>query len=112
MPLSIQYAVLHTKAVRRAGYKGNPLTQGVKLFEQILKQRSGMVLSQHEYDEVWKLLAYKDKKIRLAIPEMLIELASLKSHNVNIEEFPLSSYQVSDVVITPTKFTVTQHGEK
>lgn len=46
------------------------------------------MLSQHEYDEVWKLLAYKDKKIRLAIPEMLTELASLKSHNVNIEEFP------------------------
>ncbi|MBZ0371789.1 anaerobic dehydrogenase [Acinetobacter baumannii] len=88
LPLSIQYAVLHTKAVRRAGYKGNPLTQGVKLFEQILKQRSGMVLSQHEYDEVWKLVAYKDKKIRLAIPEMLSELASLKSHNVNVEEFP------------------------
>ncbi len=88
MPLSIQYAVLHTKAVRRAGYKGNPLTQGVKLFEQILKQRSGMVLSQHEYDEVWKLVAYKDKKIRLVIPEMLSELARLKSHNVNVEEFP------------------------
>ena len=88
LPLSIQYAVLHTKAVRRAGYKGNPLTQGVKLFEQILKQRSGMVLSQHEYDEVWKLVAYKDKKIHLAIPEMLSELASLKSYNVNVEEFP------------------------
>jgi anaerobic selenocysteine-containing dehydrogenase len=88
LPLSIQYAVLHTKAVRRAGYKGNPLTLGVHLFEQILKQRSGMVLSQHEYDEVWKLVAYKDKKIRLAIPEMLNELARLKSHNVNVEEFP------------------------
>ncbi len=80
--------LLHTKAVRRAGYKGNPLTLGVHLFEQILKQRSGMVLSQHEYDEVWKLVAYKDKKIRLAIPEMLNELARLKSHNVNVEEFP------------------------
>lgn len=111
MPLSIQYAVLHTKAVRRAGYKGNPLTQGVKLFEQILKQRSGMVLSQHEYDEVWKLVAYKDKKIHLAIPEMLSELASLKSYNVNVEEFS-SFCQVNAVVTMPTKFTVTLLGEK
>jgi len=88
LPLSIQYAVLHTKAVRRAGYKGNPLTLGVRLFEQILKQRSGVVLSQHEYDEIWKLVAYKDKKVRLAIPEMLTELANLKNHQVNVEEFP------------------------
>ncbi|MFW1965370.1 molybdopterin oxidoreductase family protein, partial [Acinetobacter baumannii] len=80
LPLYIKYAVLHSKAVRLSVYKGNPLTQGVKLFEQILKQLSGMVLSQHEYDEVWKLVAYKDNKIRLAIPEMLSELASLKSH--------------------------------
>lgn len=88
LPLSIQYSVLHTKAVRRAGYKGNPLTLGVRLFEQILNQRSGVVLSQHEYDEMWKLVAYKDKKIRLVIPEMLSELANLKNHQFSIEEFP------------------------
>ncbi len=71
-----------------------------------------MVLSQHEYDEVWKLVVYKDKKIRLAIPEMLSELASLRSHNVNIEEFPFILLSVNAVAITPTKFTVTLLGEK
>lgn len=112
LPLSIQYAVLHTKAVRRAGYKGNPLTLGVRLFEQILKQRSGVVLSQHEYDEIWKLVAYKDKKIRLAIPEMLAELANLKIIRLMLKNSHSYFYQVSDVAITPIKFTVIQLGEK
>lgn len=89
LPLCMQYAAQHYKAVKQAGYLGNRLNLGVKLFEAILKQRSGIVLSQHEYDDVWNLIAYKDKKIRLAIPEMLIELAQLKQQAAKLSDsFP------------------------
>ena len=75
--------------MKQAGYQGNRLNLGVKLFQAILKQRSGIVLSQHEYDDVWNLIAYKDKKIRLAIPEMLIELAQLKQQATKLSDsFP------------------------
>ncbi|MGB5887392.1 MAG: molybdopterin-dependent oxidoreductase [Acinetobacter venetianus] len=89
LPLCMQYATQHFKAVKQAGYLGNRLNLGVKLFQAILKQRSGIVLSQHEYDDVWNLIAYKDKKIRLAIPEMLIELAQLKQQAAKLSDsFP------------------------
>ncbi|RZG83581.1 molybdopterin-dependent oxidoreductase [Acinetobacter venetianus] len=89
LPLCMQYAAQHYKAVKQAGYQGNRLNLGVKLFQAILKQRSGIVLSQHEYDDVWSLIAYKDKKIRLAIPEMLIELAQLKQQAAKLSDsFP------------------------
>ncbi|USA54290.1 molybdopterin-dependent oxidoreductase [Acinetobacter sp. C32I] len=78
LPLCMQYAAQHYQAVKQAGYVGNRFNLGVKLFEKILQQRSGVVLSEHDYDDVWALIAYKDKKIRLAIPEMFIELAQLK----------------------------------
>ncbi len=89
LPLCMQYAAQHYKAVKQAGYQGNRLNLGVKLFQAILKQRSGIVLSQHEYDDVWSLIEYKDKKIRLAIPEMLIELAQLKQQAAKLSDsFP------------------------
>ncbi|MDM1021351.1 molybdopterin-dependent oxidoreductase [Acinetobacter sp. VNK23] len=86
LPLCMQYAAQHYQAVKQAGYEGNRLNLGVKLFQAILKQRSGVVLSQHDYADVWNLIAYKDKKIRLAIPEMFIELAQLKQQPLTVKE--------------------------
>ncbi|WP_332605030.1 molybdopterin-dependent oxidoreductase [Acinetobacter sp. ESBL14] len=84
LPLCMQYAAQHYQAVKQAGYVGNRLSLGVKLFQNILQQRSGVVLSQHDYADVWELIAYKDKKIRLAIPEMFIELAQLKQGSMTL----------------------------
>ncbi|OBY73024.1 molybdopterin-dependent oxidoreductase [Acinetobacter gyllenbergii] len=84
LPLCMQYAAQHYQAVKQAGYVGNRLNLGVKLFQNILQQRSGVVLSQHDYADVWELIAYKDKKIRLAIPEMFIELAQLKQGSMTL----------------------------
>lgn len=48
-----------------------------------------MILSKHNYDDVWDLVAYKDKKIHLAIPEMLIELAQLNQQTQGTsDQFP------------------------
>ncbi|WP_436897374.1 molybdopterin-dependent oxidoreductase [Acinetobacter gyllenbergii] len=84
LPLCMQYAAQHHQAVKQADYVGNRFNLGVKLFEKILQQRSGVVLSEHDYDDVWALIAYKDKKIRLAIPEMFIELAQLKQSSMTL----------------------------
>ncbi|ENX35214.1 hypothetical protein F889_00881 [Acinetobacter colistiniresistens] len=86
LPLCMQYAAQHYQAVKQAGYVGNRLNLGVKLFQNILQQRSGVVLSQHDYADVWELIAYKDKKIRLAIPEMFIELAQLKQQSLTLTD--------------------------
>ena len=64
LPICMQYAAKHYKAVKQAGYQGNRLNLGAKFFQNILKQRSGVVLSQHDYADVWSLVAYKDQKIR------------------------------------------------
>ncbi|MCH7378752.1 MULTISPECIES: molybdopterin-dependent oxidoreductase [Acinetobacter] len=86
LPLCMQYAAQHYQAVKQAGYEGNRFNLGVKLFQTILQQRSGVVLSQHDYADVWSLIAYKDKKIRLAIPEMFIELAQLKQQSLTLTD--------------------------
>lgn len=86
LPLCMRYVAQHFKAVKQAGYKGNRFTLGIQLFQAILQQRSGVVLSEHEYADVWNLIAYKDKRIRLAIPEMFIELAQLKHQNLTLKD--------------------------
>ena len=90
LPICMQYAAKHYKAVKQAGYQGNRLNLGANLFQNILKQRSGVVLSQHDYADVWSLVAYKDQKIHLAIPEMLTELARLEwqSNTTITDDFP------------------------
>jgi anaerobic selenocysteine-containing dehydrogenase len=77
LPLAAQYAAEHATALRRAGHRGSRLTLGGRLFHAILEQRSGVVMSRHDYEEVWSLVRNPDRKIHLAVPEMLEELGSL-----------------------------------
>lgn len=77
LPLAMQYADRHGAAVRRAGHAGGRRTLGSRLFRAILGQRSGVVLSRHECEEVWNLVRTPDRRIHLAIPEMLAELRQL-----------------------------------
>lgn len=74
LPLSEQFAHQHTKAMRRAGH-----AHGAALFEAILNGRSGVIISQHEYEENWLLLKTPDRRVHLEIPEMLSELRALKA---------------------------------
>lgn len=77
LPLAAQYAAEHAPAVRRAGHRGGRLTLGSRLFDAILEQRAGVVMSRHAYEEVWSLVRNPDRKIHLAIPEMLAAMDSL-----------------------------------
>jgi anaerobic selenocysteine-containing dehydrogenase len=50
---------------------------GDALFDAIVGTRSGVAITEHDYEEVWSLVAHSDRKIRLAIPEMLDWLGRL-----------------------------------
>jgi anaerobic selenocysteine-containing dehydrogenase len=63
--------------VRRAGHKGEDFELGEALFEAILFSHSGVVFSVNEYEDTWKFIKHRDKRIHLEIPEMLKALSLL-----------------------------------
>jgi anaerobic selenocysteine-containing dehydrogenase len=67
------YAKKHKKAVARAGHR-----DGEALFRAILESRSGMILSEHEYQDNWKLIRHPDGMIHLDVDRMLEALAALE----------------------------------
>ena len=84
------YAKLYGKEIIKAGIDTNKKNLGETLFKKIISKPSGICLSKHEYKDVWDLVRYPDKKIRLHIPEMISELNKLSAkltgkHN---REFP------------------------
>jgi anaerobic selenocysteine-containing dehydrogenase len=88
LPMALQYAARHEDAVRRAGHSGRGGALGRALFRAILERRSGVVMSHHEYDEVWRLVRTPDRRIHLEIPEMLRELASLTGESLDSGAYP------------------------
>ncbi len=73
------YAKRHAQAVRRAGIEdSNGKSLGEALFERVLSGRSGTLLSIHRYRDTWSFLRHEDRKIHLAIPEMLEEIRTLE----------------------------------
>ncbi len=75
--LAVGYAERHAAAVRRAGHPGNRLTLGGSLFRAILERRAGTLMSIHTFDDTWSLIRHPDRRIHLAIPEMLDEMRAL-----------------------------------
>jgi formate dehydrogenase len=77
--LAIQAAQAYPESLRRAGYTGaSPLEQGQALFDAILRERSGVVFSVDEPDVTWSRLETEDRRIHLAVPELLAELRGLE----------------------------------
>jgi anaerobic selenocysteine-containing dehydrogenase len=117
LPLAVQYAATHYKAVRRAGHKGNRLTLGATLFHAILDGRSGTVMSEHEFKDTWSLLAYPDGRVHLEIPEMLQELEALKTEASITGDYPFilmagerRSYNANQIFRDPKWRKVDPHG--
>ncbi len=79
LPLAFRYASQYAPAVRRAGYEGGRWTLGTSLFRAIIEGASGIVLSKHEFEEVWSLVGTPDRRIHLAIPDMLDDLRALRA---------------------------------
>jgi len=70
-------AMAYPDSVRRAGFDGVGPVLGEQLFAAMLASRSGVTFTVDDYDETWRRLETSDKRIRLAIPPLLEELARL-----------------------------------
>jgi anaerobic selenocysteine-containing dehydrogenase len=117
LPLALQYANQHYAAVKRAGHRGNRLTLGSALFQAILDGRSGVVLSHHEFADTWSLIANADRRVHLAVPEMLDELNALKHEVPMTAEYPFvlmagerRSYNANQIYRDPAWRKVDPHG--
>lgn len=76
-----KYAERHRAAVERAGVRDAGAGLGEALFERIVTAEHGMVLSEHRYEDTWDLVRHEDRRIHLAIPELLDEIAGLKDES-------------------------------
>ena len=115
--LATVYARRHSAAVRRAGHRGNRLTLGATLFRAIIERRAGTLMSIHTFDDTWSLIRHKDRRIDLAIPEMLAELKALASEVVPGADFPFilmagerRSYNANQIFRDPAWRKVDRHG--
>jgi anaerobic selenocysteine-containing dehydrogenase len=86
--MTIGFVARYEQAVRRTGIKGNKQAMANNLFEAILSNSSGTIISKHEYGEVWDLIKNKDKKVYLEIPEMFEALQALKQEPQESTDFP------------------------
>jgi anaerobic selenocysteine-containing dehydrogenase len=64
-------------ALTRAGFAGGPLEAATALFQKILSSPSGIVFAVDEWEEVLGRIGTVDKKIALALPDLLDELDKL-----------------------------------
>ncbi len=115
--LTTAYARRHNAAVRRAGHRGNRLTLGSALFRAIIERRAGTLMSIHTFDDTWSLIRHQDRRIDLAIPEMLSELRTLGSEAVPGAGFPFilmagerRSYNANQIFRDPAWRKVDRHG--
>ncbi len=84
------YVRQHAAAVARTGLPGRGAELGERLFERILNDHSGTLLSEHKYEDTWTFIRHADGKIHLQIPEMLVALRALRDQQLdNRDDFPL-----------------------
>jgi anaerobic selenocysteine-containing dehydrogenase len=74
-------AMSYPDSLRRAGFSGEVRELGEQLFDALLTHRSGITFTVDDYDETWKRLDTADKRVHLAIPELLTELRALASED-------------------------------
>ncbi|WP_111512405.1 molybdopterin-dependent oxidoreductase [Mycobacterium kyogaense] len=84
--LAQKTAMTYPEAVRRAGH-----ADGNALFEAILAGRSGITFTVHEYEDDFALITHDDRRISIAIPEMLAEVEKLTETPAALTspEFPI-----------------------
>ena len=71
------FAMQNPDSVRRAGFTGDAFEAGERLFEAILTSPSGVVFSVDDYEDSWRRVRTPEGRIKLVIPELLDELATL-----------------------------------
>jgi len=85
--VSQNFARRYPESLRRAGFSGEAHELGDALFDAMLKNRSGVVISVDPYAETWRRIP--DGRINLTISELTNELKSLRDeHPTRNAEFP------------------------
>ncbi len=86
-----QIAMRQPDAVRAAGHDGEGPDLGWALFDAMISNPDGVAFTRHRHDQSFDLLGTPDRKINVAIPELLEELRSLADAPAGYtsEEFPL-----------------------
>ncbi len=87
-------ALSFPESVKRAGFTGEGLEPGEKLFDAILNSPSGVAFTIDEYEESWRRVKTDDGRIHLAVPELLAMFDELRNvaatpAAVSPAEFPL-----------------------
>lgn len=75
--LAVKAAMESGKSFARAGFTGSPLDAADAFFQALLDKPEGVIFSVDEWDDVLKRLTTTDKKIQLALPDMLEALGTL-----------------------------------
>jgi len=117
LPLAIKFANEDPDAVRSAGIQADRIRLGSELFRAILKKRSGLIFSKHRYDDTWRFVKNKDKKVHLHIPELLEEWRGLAGEEAGSDDFPYllmagerRSYNANQIYRDPAWRKVDPHG--
>ena len=74
-------AMSNSASIRRAGFTAEGPALGEELFDAMLAGRSGITFTVDPYEETWARVETADKRIRLAVPEMLEELGKLAAED-------------------------------
>lgn len=72
--LALKAAMEHPEPLARAGFDGDPVAAGEKLFEAMLASPSGLVFAVDEWREVLGRVSTPDGRIQLALDDLLTEL--------------------------------------
>jgi anaerobic selenocysteine-containing dehydrogenase len=81
------FARRYPDSLHRAGVAGEGPALGEALFDAIMKNRSGVVMSVDPHEETWRRI--HDEKINLTIAELMPELKALRDeHPVRDADFP------------------------
>jgi len=75
--LAFRCAMEHGASLARAGFTGSPVEAALALFEAIVSKPSGVVFAVDEWSEVGSRVETSDKKVHLALPDLLDELGKL-----------------------------------
>jgi len=78
LPVAMRFAMQEPESLRRAGFDGSPVEQGIALFEAMLRGHSGIVFARDDYGASWERLGHQGR-IQLVIAPLLEELGSLNA---------------------------------
>lgn len=89
--IALKVAMEHAASVQRAGFEGAPLEVALGLFEAIVTRPSGVVFAIDEWEGVMARIATADKKLHLALPDLLESFSAFLRSPVPAPdpEFPL-----------------------